>query len=127
MIGNEYLNKLFSYHDENAALSELYSNLSEDISDNFINVIKNKPVDINNLTESEKDFITKVTCLIEYFYIENNINVPTWVQNDELKLDTPYVFGTKEKDITHLKTIITAPPVFKSRNVFFDLDSMNQI
>lgn len=126
MIGDNFFRTLYEFEDENFAINELLNKLT-DLSEDFISYIKNVKINKSDLTENEKNFLTKLTCLIEYFFIENNLAIPSWVQDDLYKLDDPFVFGARKKDIWYLKTILNAPTVFKSRNVYFDLSSLVRV
>ena len=126
MVGNNYLDRLSKYSDENFALNILLNDLNI-LSDEFIEYMQNNVPNLNEITEVERIFLTKTTCLIEYFFINNDINVPLWITDDRLVLTEPYVFGAKEKDIWYLKTILSSPPVFKAKNVYFDLGALKRV
>ncbi|AWK50542.1 hypothetical protein DIC82_05605 [Clostridium beijerinckii] len=126
MVGNNYLDRLSKYSDENFALNILLDDLNI-LSDEFIEYMQNNVPNLNEITEVERIFLTKTTCLIEYFFINNDINVPLWITDDRLVLTEPYVFGAREKDIWYLKTILSSPPVFKAKNVYFDLGALKRV
>lgn len=126
MIGNNYINTLYQCDDENLALNDLLNKLNK-LKGDFIEYMENNVVEIDKLTDLEKTFVTKIACLIEYFYIQKDIQVPDWIIDERLCLAEPYVYGAREKDINFLKAILLAPPVFKSKNVYFDLNSLIRI
>ncbi|MEN8906599.1 MAG: hypothetical protein ABF289_11630 [Clostridiales bacterium] len=126
MIGDKYFMSLYNFNDENFAINELLNKLTE-LSDDFVNYINKTKITPENLNESEKIFLTKLTCLIEYFFRKDNLPIPSWVQDDSFTLKKPFVFGARKKDIWYLKTILNAPTVFKSRNVYFDLNSLVRV
>jgi len=126
MISNKYLNDLYNCSDENHALNELLNRLTL-MSEAFVSMIQTEIPNIDILTEEERVFLTKASALIEHFFLLKKIDIPDWLEDDRLKLQDPFVFGAREKDIWFLKTILKSPTVFKEKNVYFDLDSLIRI
>ncbi len=125
MIGNEYLQALFNYEDEDTSLNQLLELLKyKDMK--FIISLK-ESVDIELCTYDEKRYLTKVSALIDYYLQINDIEVPDWIRDEKLMFDKPYFHPRRISDFEKLRLQYTNPSPFKARNVYFDLDGIMRI
>ncbi|MDQ0155267.1 hypothetical protein [Robertmurraya andreesenii] len=125
MIGNKYLQALFSYDDEDTSLNQLLELLkSKDIE--FIQSLR-EPVDLDLCNQAELDYLTKVSALIDYYLQVHAIEVPSWLRDDKLKYDKPYYHSKRISDFMKFKLQYTNPAPFKERNVFFDLNGLERV
>ena len=122
MIGNEYLQALFNYEDEDTSLNQLLELLKyKDMK--FIISLK-ESVDIELCTYDEKRYLTKVSALIDYYLQINDIEVPDWIRDEKLMFDKPYLHPRRISDFAKLRLQYTNPSPFKARNVYFVLEGI---
>ncbi|GGB47561.1 hypothetical protein GCM10011409_26290 [Lentibacillus populi] len=125
MIGNNYLQSLFAYPDEDTGLNQLLELLnSKDKA--FIKSLCT-PVDISACNDAELKYLTKVSALIDYYLQIHGIDVPRWLRNEKLKFDKPYYFPKRISDFEKFKLQYTNPSPFRARNVYYDLNGIERI
>lgn len=125
MIGNKYLQELFDYPDEDTSLNQLLELLKyKDIK--FIDSLQ-ESIDINLCTDTEVEYLTKVSALIDYYLQVHNIEVPEWIRDKKLSFDRPYYHSRRISEFEKLKLQYTNPAPFRARNVYFDLDGIKRV
>ena len=105
-------------------LIDLYSNNYEKyFNELYYDIEKTK-----ELSETEKDKLTKLSAVIEYVgNRRDNAKLYDWIYSKELKLKTPYTPGVEEDSIERVKRIYTAPREFSLRNVFYDYSTIKPV
>lgn len=126
MIGNNYLQLLYEYPDEDTGLNQLLELLkSKDIK--FIVSLRNESIDIDLCTNEEIVYLTKISALIDYYLQIHRIEVPDWLRDKKLMFNKPYYHSKRISDFEKFKLQYTNPSPFRVRNVFFDLEGINRI
>jgi len=126
MIGNKYLQELYDYPDENAALNQLLEMLkSQDM--NFINSLKQQKIDIEQCNETELCFLIKASALIDYYLQLQNIEVPQWLRNEKLRFEKPYFVSERLNNFDKIRLQYNNPAPFRARNVYYDLDGIVRV
>lgn len=125
MIGNNYLNDLFNYLDEDLALNQLLEMLKFHEED-FIKSLYT-PNDLKLCAQEEIDFLTKVAALIDYHLQINGLEVPLWIRDERLEFDKPYYQPKRISDFDKLKLQFSAPAPFRVRNAYFDLEGLTRV
>jgi hypothetical protein len=126
MIGNKYLRDLFNYPDEDTSLNQLLELLkSKDAK--FIDSLKREPVDIGLCDDSEVEYLTKVSALIDYYLQLYNMEVPDWLRSDKLTFKKPYYHSRRISDFDKVRLLYTNPAPFRARNVYFDLEGIKRV
>jgi hypothetical protein len=125
MIGNKCLQELFDYPDEDTSLNQLLELLKcKDMK--FINSLK-EPVNIDLCSDKEREYLTKVSALIDYYLQIHGIEVPDWIRDQKLIFDKPYYHSTRISDFEKLRLQYTNPSPFRARNVYFDLQGIQRV
>lgn len=125
MIGNNYLQALSDYPDEDTSLNQLLELLKyKDMK--FINSLK-EDIDIDSCSDKEIKYLTKASALIDYYLQIHNIEVSKWTRDDKLRFDKPYYHSKRISDFEKIKLQYTNPSPFKARNVYFDLEGIQRI
>ncbi len=124
MIGNKFMRSLFEEKDRDFAISELLEYLKF-VDDTFINKIK--IVELENITEEERQFLTITSALIDFFLQKNDLEIPEWIRDSKLVFDEPHFYQQRIEDIDKIKLMINNPAPFRNRNIFFDLDSIKRV
>ena len=125
MIGNKYLSSLFKYPDEDTGINQLLDYLKMKDED-FIRSL-NEPVNLDNCSAKELDFLTKVSALIDYHLQLLEMEVPDWLRDDRLCFDKPYYHPKRLSDFDKVKLQYTCPAPFRARNVYFDLKGIKRV
>lgn len=125
MIGNDYLQALFNYPDEDTSLNQLLELLKYKDTE-FVNSLK-KPVNLELCTQEELIYLTKASSLIDYYLQIHGIDIPEWLRDKKLSFDTPYYHSKRISDFEKVKLQYTNPSPFKARNVYFDLDGISRV
>ena len=126
MIGNKYLQVLFSYEDEDTGINQLLELLKyKDMK--FIDSLENETVNLELCNSEEIEYLTKISALIDYYLQIHNIEVPSWLRDEKLQFDTPFYHSKRISDFEKLKLQYTNPSPFKIRNVYFDLGGIGRI
>ncbi|MGY0694356.1 hypothetical protein ACW2QC_16500 [Virgibacillus sp. FSP13] len=125
MIGNKYLQSLFSYSDEDTSLNQLLELLKSKDKEFMENL--RIPMDINSCSDAELTYLTKVSPLIDYYLQIHRIEVPGWLRDDKLKFDKPYYFPKRISDFEKLKLQYTNPSPFRAKNVYYDLNGIERV
>ncbi|MDD2234122.1 MAG: hypothetical protein PHZ11_10710 [Desulfitobacteriaceae bacterium] len=125
MIGNNYLQVLFDFPDEDTSLNQLLELLKfKDL--NFINSIK-EPIKIDLCNDKEIQYLTKVSALIDYYLQIYGIEVPDWIRDEKLSFDKPYYHSKRISDFEKLRLQYTNPAPFRARNVYYDLQGIQRV
>lgn len=125
MIGNKYLQSLFSHPDEDTSINQLLEWLkTKDFE--FIDSLC-KPVDLDVCNDAELSYLTKVSALMDYYLQIYDIEVPNWLRDEKLKYDKPYYHSKRISDFMKLKLQYTNPAPFREKNVYFDLKGIERI
>lgn len=125
MIGNEYLQALFDYPDEDTALNQLLEILK--YKDQAFITSLNDPCDLDLCTDLEINYLTKVAALIDYSLQIHKLDVPVWIRDERLSFDTPYYHSKRLSDFDKVKLIYSSPGPFRARNVYFDLHGIERV
>ncbi len=126
MIGNSYLQGLYKYPDEDTSLNQILELLVyKDMK--FIDSLWDEPVDLNECTESETAYLTKVSALIDYCLQIHGMDVPDWLRHERLCFEKPYYHPKRLSDFDKVKLIYTNPAPFRARNVYFDLEGIKRV
>lgn len=125
MIGNKYLQEFYNYPDEDTALNQLLE-LLKSKERKFIDSLKDEPVDIKYCTEQEREYLTKVAALIDYYLQLHSMEVPNWLQDEKLSFEKPYYHSKRISDFDKVRLIYTNPAPFRARNVYFDLEGIKR-
>ncbi|MGI5822457.1 MAG: hypothetical protein ACOX6Z_00725 [Dethiobacteria bacterium] len=125
MIGNKYLQELFECPDEDSALNQLLEILKS--KDAKLMDSLDRPVDLNLCNNEEIIFLTKVAALVDYYLQLHGIKVPAWIRDEKLEFDRPYYHSQRLSDFEKFRLQYTNPSPFKTRNVYFDLKSIERI
>ncbi len=126
MIGNETLRELYNYADQDTGFNQLLELLKyKDLK--FINSLRSQPVSLEQCTEEEIRYLTKVAALADYYLQIHRMDIPDWLRDERLQFDTPYYHPKRLSDFEKLKLQYTNPAPFKARNVYFDLDGIERI
>ena len=125
MIGNKYLQELFECPDEDSALNQLLELLKS--KDAKLMDSLDRPVDLNLCNNEEIIFLTKVAALVDYYLQLHGIKVPAWIRDEKLEFDRPYYHSQRLSDFEKFRLQYTNPSPFKTRNVYFDLKSIERI
>ena len=126
MIGNKYIERLFNYQDEDTSINELLELLAYK-DPNFIYSLKNEGINLDLCTDDEMEYLTKVSSLIDYYFQIHELEMPKWVRNERLQFDRPYYHQKRINDFEKFKLLIESPSPFRSRNTYFDLDSISRV
>lgn len=126
MIGNKYLLDLFNYPDEDTAFNQLLELLKSKDA-NFLDSLKNDHVDLDQCSDTELNFLTKASSLIDYYLQLHDIAVPGWLRNDKLSFDKPYYHSKRISDFEKVRLLYTNPAPFRARNVYFDLEGIKRV
>ncbi|GGJ93655.1 hypothetical protein GCM10007063_15260 [Lentibacillus kapialis] len=114
--------------DFNFALTNLLIDLYSTDYVKYFDELNFEEQKIDNLSESDRDKLTKVAAVIEYVgNRQKHATLPNWIYSAKLKLDTPYTPGVESASIARIKRIITAPKEFASRNVFYNEDTLEPV
>lgn len=125
MIGNDYLNKLFAYPDEDTAINQLLEFLASCDEEFLASLYEN--VDLNECSPEELTYLTKVSALIDYMLQLNELEIPDWIRDERLVFDKPYYHSKRITDFEKVRMIYTSPGPFRARNVFFDLNGIRRV
>ncbi len=126
MIGNEYLQSLFEYPDEDTSFNQLLELLkSKDIE--FIDTILQQTVDIDLCDGDEIKYLIKASALIDYYLQLHGIEVPAWLRDEKLRFEKPYYHSKRISDFEKVKLQYTNPSPFRVRNVYFDLKGIERV
>ncbi|WP_047985853.1 hypothetical protein [Ornithinibacillus californiensis] len=125
MIGNSYLQSLFSYPDKDTSLNQMLELLKTKDRE-FIESLKT-PIDVKRCSEEELTFLTIVSAVIDYYFQVNEIDVPSWLRMKELTFQKPYFYSRRINDFEKVKLMYTNPSPFRARNVYFDLNSLGRV
>lgn len=125
MIGNKYLKSLYEYKDKDTSLNQLLELLKS--KDNSFTESLYKPVDINECTDKEIEYLTVAAALIDYYLQVYGIEVPNWIRDEKLIFDKPYYHSRRISDFHKVKLLYTNPAPFKIRNVYFDLSGIQRV
>lgn len=125
MIGNKYLKNLYEYPDEDTAINQLLELLKYKDVD-FIDSL-NQPEDLNECTNDELIFLTKISALIDYNLQLHNLEVPRWLRDDKLTFERPYYHSKRLNDFEKVRLQYTNPGPFRNRNVYFDLIGIERV
>ncbi len=126
MIGNKYIEKLFNCQDEDTSINELLELLKYK-DPNFIYSLKNEDINLDLCTYDEIRYLTKISGLIDYYFQIYELEIPKWVRNERLQFDRPYYHQKRISDFEKFKLLIESPSPFRSRNTYFDLDSISRV
>ena len=126
MIGNKYIEKLFNCQDEDTSINELLELLKYK-DPNFIYSLKNEDINLDLCTYDEIRYLTKISGLIDYYFQIYELEIPKWVRNERLHFDRPYYHQKRISDFEKFKLLIESPSPFRSRNTYFDLDSISRV
>lgn len=107
MIGNDYLNNLYNYSDEDTAVNQLLELLTS-FDENFIKSLYDY-VDLDKCSADELSYLTKVTALIDYLLQLNNFEIPDWIRDERLIFDKPYYYSRRITDFQKIKLIYSSP------------------
>jgi len=125
MIGNDYLQTLFSYPDGDMSLNQLLELLiNKDMK--FIHSLK-KPINLALCDENEITYLTKASALIDYHLQILGLEVPDWLRDEKLAFDRPYYHSTRISDFEKLRLQFSSPSPFRARNVYFDLHGIQRV
>lgn len=122
MIGNDYLQALFNYPDEDTSLNQLLELLKYKDTE-FVNSLK-KPVNLELYTQEELIYLTKASSFIDYYLQIHGID---GLRDKKLSFDKPYYHSKRISDFEKVKLQYTNPSPFKARNVYFDLDGIGRV
>lgn len=125
MIGNNYLQALFDYPDEDTSINQLLELLKTKDSEFLISLSEDLKLDLCN--EEEIKFLTKVSGLIDYSLQKLNLDVPEWLRDDILSFDEPYYYSKRISDIDKIRLLSSCPAPFRLRNVYFDMKSIKRV
>ncbi len=125
MIGNDYLQALFNYPDEDTGLNQLLELLTNKDME-FINSLK-RPINLALCNENEITYLTKASALIDYHLQVLGLEVPDWLRDEKLAFDRPYYHSTRISDFEKLRFQFRSPAPFKARNVYFDLYGIKRV
>ncbi|MBP3039224.1 hypothetical protein J9303_06885 [Bacillaceae bacterium Marseille-Q3522] len=125
MIGNKYLQALFTYPDEDTSLNQLLEHLKSK-DKKFINSLY-EPVEIERCNEKEIKYLTIVSALIDYYLQIYELEVPYWLRDNKLSFDKPYYHSRRLSDFDKVKLLYSNPAPFRARNVYFDLDGIKRV
>lgn len=125
MIGNEYLQALFHYPDEDTALNQLLEMLKYQ-EETFITSL-NESLDLERCTKEEISYLTKIVALIDYYLQLHKRDVPDWIRDEKLSFETPYYHSKRLSDFDKVKLIYSSPGPFRARNVYFDLHGIERV
>lgn len=125
MIGNNYLQLLYEYPDEDTSLNQLLELLkSKDMK--FIESL-NEAVNIDLCNNLELKYLTKAAALIDYYLQIYGMEVPDWLRDEKLEFTKPYYHSKRISDFEKLKIQYTSPAPFRARNVYFDVKGIERI
>ena len=125
MIGNERLQELFDYPDEDTSLNQLLELLKRKET-SFIDSLT-EPVDLESCNDKEIEYLTKVSALIDYYLQSHGIEVPDWIRGEKLRFAKPYYHSSRINDFEKLRLLYTNPAPFRARNVYFDLHGIQRV
>lgn len=125
MIGNERLQELFDYPDEDTSLNQLLELLKRKET-SFIDSLA-EPVDLDSCNDKEIEYLTKVSALIDYYLQIHGMEVPDWIRDAKLRFDKPYYHSSRINDFEKLRLLYTNPAPFRARNVYFDLHGIQRV
>jgi len=125
MIGNEYLQALCDYIDEDTAINQLLE-LLKFKDKKFISSLTEE-VNIDLCNENEIEFLIKVSALIDYHLQLHDIEVPSWLRNDKLKFEKPYYHSKRISDFEKIRLLYSNPAPFRARNVYFQLEGIKRV
>lgn len=125
MIGNEYLQALCDYIDEDTAINQLLE-LLKFKDKKFISSLTEE-VNIDLCNENEIEFLIKVSALIDYHLQLHDIEVPGWLRNDKLKFEKPYYYSKRISDFEKIRLLYSNPAPFRARNVYFQLEGIRRV
>ena len=126
MIGNKYLEELFSYSDRDISINQLLEFLKYKDS-NFMCSLKKECVNLDLCTNDEIRYLTKVSGLIDYYLQIHELEIPKWIRDERLQFDRPYYHLKRINDFDKLKLQIESPSPFRRRNTYFYLDSISRV
>lgn len=126
MIGNKCLEELFNYQDEDTSINQLLELLKYKDS-NFISSLKREHVNLDLCSHDEIKYLTKISCLIDYYLQIHELEIPKWIRDERLVFDRPYYHLKRINDFDKLKLQIESPSPFRRRNTYFDLDSIVRV
>jgi len=125
MIGNEYLQALCDYIDEDTAINQLLE-LLKFKDKKFISSLTEE-VNIDLCNKNEIEFLIKVSALIDYHLQLHDIEVPSWLRNDKLKFEKPYYHSKRISDFEKIRLLYSNPAPFRARNVYFQLEGIKRV
>jgi len=125
MIGNEYLQALCDYIDEDTAINQLLE-LLKFKDKKFISSLTEE-VNIDLCNKNEIEFLIKVSALIDYHLQLHDIEVPSWLRNDKLKFEKPYYHSKRISDFEKIRLLYSNPAPFRARNVYFQLEGIRRV
>ncbi len=125
MIGNNYLQALYNYPDEDTSINQLLE-LLKSKDEKFIDSLKAE-IDLGLCDEKEQKYLTKVSALIDYYLQSHNIDVPSWLRSDKLCFEKPFYYPKRIDDFEKVRLMYSNPAPFRSRNVYFDLESIKRV
>ncbi len=125
MIGNSYLQNLCDYPDEDTSINQLLELLKSQDT-NFIDSLYEE-FDLELCTEKELNYLTKISALIDYSLQLINKVVPNWLRDEKLCFDKPYYYAKNISDFEKIRLQYTCPAPFKTRNIYFDIESIGRV
>ncbi len=126
MTGNNYLEELFNYQDEDTSINQLLELLKYK-DPNFISSLKREYVNLDLCTHDEIKYLTKISGLIDYYFQIHELEIPEWIRDERLQFDRPYYHLKRITDFDKLKLQIESPSPFRRRNTYFELDSIVRV
>ncbi len=126
MIGNKYLEDLFSYQDEDTSINQLLELLKYKDPD-FMFSLKNQYINLDLCTDEEIKYLTKISGLIDYYLQIHELEIPKWIRDERLQFKRPYYHVKRINDFDKFKLQINSPSPFRRRNTYFDLDSIVRV
>lgn len=83
---------------------------------------------INKAEEDQIIKLTKLASIIEYFGNKRGIKkLPEWIFDKRLVLEESYSASIPKDTCYWIRTLVTAPEEFSSRNVFYDIESIEPL
>lgn len=126
MIGNEHLAELYHYDDLDSSFNQLADYLNSK-NEEFIISLNIQPVNIDECSADEIDFLTMASAIIDYYLQINNIEVPSWVRDEQLIFKNPKWYTKRTDDIDKFKLFYQSPAPFKTRNIFLDISGLYRV
>ena len=88
--------------------------------------LKREPAQIDSCNEEEREYLVKVSALIDYCLQLRETEVPDWLRDDRLTFEKPYYYPKRLSDFDKIRLQYTNPAPFRARNVYFDLEGIKR-